>query len=451
MFSASIFALAPCISWAQDTAAAVVAAPVDPAAVGEQGPLVFLLLALAALVLGCVFTMAQTAVAGLGPLSIQAIEAGKSAFGRRARAQLKVLPALEYRFHGSALLMLFLMCLFAGEAGLQSSPSPVAGAISGVFSALILQVLIVEVFARSLALSNPRRFYHLTPIAMALSLPVAPITKLIMPTAIVRTRDTQPGALSDMHLRLLPSLAGVERVLDEEAFDMIDSVRDFAAATAQDVMTPRTEVEGIPRDMPADQVYDRLRISPFSRLVVYEGSLDQVVGTLLAKEVLLRKPEDPFSLLRDPLIASEKSRLPELLTMIRANRSHLVLIMDEYGGLAGIVTLHDLFESIVGHIEDVEDKDEQWLDRLDHDRFRINGRVELWELNEETGLDLDEARARTISGYILKQLGRPPLAGEEMIIPGARVKVEEVTDNRVESLLLTLAPESKPPGVRANE
>ncbi|MBI1290535.1 CBS domain-containing protein [bacterium] len=144
--------------------------------------------------------------------------------------------------------------------------------------------------------------------------------------------------------------------------------------------------------------------------------------------------------MRDPLVSGEKTRLPELLQMIRANRTHLVLIQDEYGGLAGVVTLHDLFERIVGHIEDVDDGEELWIQRLDEVSLRVNGRVELWELNEELGVGLDEDVARTVGGFIFNTLGRPAKDGDVVETHGLRLTVKSAEDNRIGEVLVELVP-----------
>ena len=129
--------------------------------------------------------------------------------------------------------------------------------------------------------------------------------------------------------------------------------------------------------------------------------------------------------------------------MIRANRAHLVVIVDEYGGVSGIVTLHDLFERIVGHIEDVEDEDELWIENLSARKVRVNGRVEIWEINEELNLDLDESLARTIAGYVFNSLGRVAQAGDEVHAAGAIIRVEKSDDKLAEVLVIEKVAESK--------
>lgn len=390
-----------------------------------------LLLGVSALGLNFAFTMAQTSMAALGPGAL----AGMKERGHQP-AWLPRLASVEARL-GLACLLMLLLCTFSlSMAGAGLMPlAPAVGAVAGVTVALAAHLIVVEVFARSLALMRAdfwARF--LVPVAAALTLPFRPLVALLGVGQGVRPAGEHPLALADMHLRLLPNLKAVERILDEDAFEMIDSVRDFAETTADQIMTPRTEVAGISRSMAADEVYDTLRKSPYSRLVVYQGDLDHVVGILLAKEVLLRRPQDPFALLRQPLFAPESIRLPELLQLIRTNRTHLVMIQDEYGGLSGVVTLHDLFERIVGHIEDVDDAEELWIQRVDETTLRVNGRVEVWELNEELGSNLDDDKARTVGGFVFNTLGRPAREGDVVEADGYALTVVTISENRVDEI-----------------
>ncbi len=400
--------------------------------------ILFLSVAFCCLALNALFAMAQAALAAVGPASIELIEEDNSFLGKRIEGFLDNRRANERQVWAAAIFCMMFMLVLLVETGRRVWVDiPLLGPIVGVAIGLLLHFLVVEVFARNFALFRPLGFFYwAVPIAWAISLPMQLI---LFPSRLLRGPDPFPakgGSITDMELRLLPSLRGVDRIIDEDAFEMIDSVKDFAETTAEEIMTPRTEIEGIVRGLEAAEVYEKLRNSENSRVVVYEEDLDHVLGILLVKEILLQRPEDPMTMLRRPVFASEKSRLPELLQKIRHNQTHLVIILDEYGGTSGIVTLHDLFESIVGHIEDVEDEDELWIDKLGDGKFRLNGRVELWEVNEELGLALDENSSRTIGGYVFSNLGRAAQQGDQITSPEMSLTVEEVEDNRVASILI---------------
>ncbi|MBI1291320.1 hypothetical protein GC173_08760, partial [bacterium] len=240
-----------------------------------------------ALALNFVLTLAQTSLAAIGPAGMAELEAR-----RKGPVGLNDLASLEVRLGLACMLMLLTSAFAFAQSGAVLLPdAQTAGAIAGVALALVAHLIVVEVFSRGPGLQRPLPWVRvLVPVCRFLTIPVAPLVVPFRAGEGIRQPGGHPLALADMHLRLLPNLRGVERIIDEDAFEMIDSVRDFAETTADQVMTPRTEVEGIPLGLPADEVYERLRDSEFSRLVVYEGDLDHVVGTLLAKEVLLRRP-----------------------------------------------------------------------------------------------------------------------------------------------------------------
>jgi CBS domain containing-hemolysin-like protein len=135
------------------------------------------------------------------------------------------------------------------------------------------------------------------------------------------------------------------------------------------------------------------------------------------------------------MIVPRDMKLPDLLKTLRQARAHLAVVLDEYGGTCGLVTLHDLFEEIVGdHIPDEEDGDSSWITELEKDVYVLNGRVELWEVNEDLDLELDESVARTIGGFVADSLGHLPMVGERLTIEEGDFIIEEVANNRVQRL-----------------
>jgi putative hemolysin len=396
--------------------------------------------------LNALFTAAQTAAAAIGPESRRRLEQGETFLAKASRPYLARLTSLESRFSMGALFMLFSTAFLLAAAGYTALPlMPSVGSVLGIGLALTVQLVLIETLVRALVLANPKRGFVLcVPIASVLAVPLLP---LMLPAYLIGSRRREVAAgLGEMHLKLLPSLSGVDRVIEEEAVEMIDSVRDFAASTAEDIMRPRTQVEGIPENLSADEIRNRLQLSPYSRLVVYRGSLDNVVGTLLSKEVLLLNSPNPLSRLREPIFVSEKMRLPDLLQTIRSRRSHMVIVQDEYGGMSGIVTLHDLFERIIGDIPDEDDDAEIWMVRGADGSFKLDGRLEISELNDELHLGLDEDEARTLGGLILNRLGRMARPGDEIRVGNERLRVLSCVDNRVGSveLIPAAAPAPEP-------
>jgi len=307
----------------------------------------------------------------------------------------------------------------------------------GVILILAVQFLILEGAARFAGLGRPvaiLRFLAMP--SYVIGWPFLGIGRLVWsvsPHFVVEGPGGDQREVSIHELRVLPTLQGMDRVVDEEAVEMIDSVREFGEGRARDIMTPRTEIEGVPIGIPREELFRRLRETRYSRLIVYRNTLDDIAGVLLVKQVLLEKPEQPITLLREPLVVPSELGLSGLLDTMRHARLHLAVVVDEYGGTEGIVTLHDLFEAILGgHIEDADEEEEFWIERLDADHARLSGLVELWEINEEFGLDLDEDSARTIAGYLMNSVGRLPEEGEEIAAAGGKFRVLKLNNNRVD-------------------
>ncbi len=414
--------------------------PVSPESSGDTLLIPFLISLFASLL----FTGAQTAVSSIGPLALDQIDNSTNVILKFIKPQLKKLPAIERQFSlggmfalifQTALVALFFIGIF--------EDSVLLGAIIAMVIVSGLHLLLVEGFCRNLVLASPERAFKILIIpSYILSLP---FRLLLLPHYMFSSfpdSRVKYTSLTDMHLRLLPSLSGIERVIDEEAFELIDSVKEFAETKAEEIMTPRTEIEGISDTLGPTEVYEWLRKSEYRRIVIYHDNLDDIRGTLLAKDVLLNRPRQPFDNLRDPIYVNEDTRLPELLNIIRLNRSHLVIVQDEYGGTAGIVTLHDLVENIVGHIDDLEDEDELWIEKDSDSSFVINGRTELWEVNEELDLDLDEDVARTIGGLVFNTLGRVGEVDDYVVFDNVKLTVLETSNNRVEVVKLEILPET---------
>lgn len=315
----------------------------------------------------------------------------------------------------------------------------VLAAFLGGGVAVVLLSVLLEGIIPTIGLNRPGfvRRWVARPARLAVA-PLLSITKLLLRLLRGREVPVTPAGyrlVRERELRLLTHVRGVDRLVEEDAADMIDSVREFAEATAREVMTPRTDIEGVPRSIEKDELIDRLRAAEYSRLVVYGQNLDDIQGVLLAKEILLNRPEDPFELMRKPIFVSRDARLPDLLRRLRHAPSYMAVVLDEYGGTAGILTLHDLFERVIGeHIADAEEEEELWIDKQGDDMATISGRVEVWEINQELGLELDESVARTLGGYLMYRFGRLPEAGESWIVDGGAFRVLLVENNRIQSV-----------------
>jgi CBS domain containing-hemolysin-like protein len=226
-------------------------------------------------------------------------------------------------------------------------------------------------------------------------------------------------------------VTGKEKTLLEGAFSLGET-------QVQEIMTPRVEMIAVERETPWSEVIDRFRSSAHSRLPVYKDRIDDVIGVLYVKDLLAdilaeAEPEAGWiSLMRPGFYIPPTKPIDALLREFRAQRTHIAIVMDEYGGTAGIVTIEDILEEVVGEIDDEHDaEDERQFESRDNREFWVTGRITLDELSETLGVDIESEEVGTVGGLIMERLGRVPRAGEQLEIAGFRVVVEQVRRRQV--------------------
>ncbi len=212
-----------------------------------------------------------------------------------------------------------------------------------------------------------------------------------------------------------------------------------------DVMVPRVDVVGVPRDAPWAEVVARVRSAGHSRLPVYDETIDDVVGVLYAKDLLPAvvadaPPEHWDALVRPALFIPSTKRVDDQLRDFRAARNHFAVVADEYGGTAGIVTIEDLLEEIVGEIRDERDDELPPIESEGTDRFWVSARVTLAELSEALGEPVEHEEVSTVGGLIYELLGRVPRNGERLAIGSYRVVVERVVRRRIQRVYFERQP-----------
>jgi CBS domain containing-hemolysin-like protein len=224
--------------------------------------------------------------------------------------------------------------------------------------------------------------------------------------------------------------------------ELLYGVFSLGETQVQEIMVPRVDVVGIEKSTPWSEVLDRVSSSEHARFPVFEDTLDNVIGILYAKDLLPsviagREPHDDWSTLMRPatFIPGTKT-IDQQLRDFKSQRTHIALVMDEYGGTAGLVTFEDVLEEIVGDIRDEYDEDEQDVRQEGHDRFWVSGRVSLADLSELVGVDLQREDLTTVAGLVYDAFGRVPRAGESRVVNGFRIVVERVRWRRIERVYL---------------
>ncbi len=240
-----------------------------------------------------------------------------------------------------------------------------------------------------------------------------------------------------------------KNLLDTDALSMMEGVLGVADLQVRDVMIPRAQIDVIDVNDTPEAIIDRLIDTTHSRFPAIDGDKDRVIGILLAKDMLRYKPGEPFpvrDILRPAIFVPEAKRLNVLLREFRSNRNHMAIVVDEYGGVSGLVTIEDVLEQIVGDIEDEFDFDET-EDNIVAEaagRYRVKATTELDDFNQILGSHLHAQGIDTIGGLILTHFGRLPKRGEQITIDGWNFRILRSDSRRLHLVSVGRLPSSTP-------
>jgi len=241
-------------------------------------------------------------------------------------------------------------------------------------------------------------------------------------------------------------------LIDGEAMAMLEGVLDVADLQVRDIMVPRTQMAVVRREEPAPELIARVIESGHSRFPVMDDDRDDIVGILLAKDLLRlcasgeKERFDIREFMRPAVFVPESKRLNMLLKEFRGNRNHMAIVVDEYGGVSGLVTIEDVIEQIVGDIDDEFDieEDDQNIRKEAQQQYAVRGVTRLAEFNEYFGTHLQDEDFDTVAGLTMKSLGRLPRRGEAVTLEGLELRVVRVDRRRIDMLRVTCPHE--PPG-----
>lgn len=327
---------------------------------------------------------------------------------------------------------------------------------------LIIAVFVVLLLGRSLAkILGPGLT---TPIAPAVAIVVEGITLLITPVRLLKglleqfvgvpKTDEEPRLrdLSEEELKVLADVVRdkeVEGVLDGKERKMISRIFDLGQTTVREVMVPRLDIVALDAGTPLDDAVDTIVEGGHSRIPVYEESIDAVIGVLYAKDLLvyLQDGQSDVSIrdiLRDPVFVPESKKLDEFLQDLQQSHIHIAIVVDEYGGTAGLATIEDVLEEIVGEIQDEYDVEEPFIQLVSDHEAVCNARVDLDDLNRVLDLDLPTDEYDTLGGLIYSALGRVPKVSDEVHVDGAILRVMTVNGQRIKKVRVRKTESSLP-------
>jgi CBS domain containing-hemolysin-like protein len=354
--------------------------------------------------------------------------------GERAHRALALARVLAHLVTGAAV---------ARAAGLQRGDGA-RGAITALAMALAV-VVVVEGVGRSLGFATaPRLAIAFSPLIRGLEVLLAPILRAgvaldalferLMPAPTVEQRAEQREEAAEQFRQVVAAEADVSR--DEEA--LLHGVFSLADTAVREVMVPRVDIVGIDRATRWSEVVDRVRSSEHARFPVYDDTLDDVVGILYAKDLLpfVIDDDEPMlgwqSLVRAASFIPTSKPIDVQLRDFKASRTHIAIVSDEFGGTAGLVTIEDVLEEIVGEIHDEYDDEEPEIEQEANRRFWVTGRLALDELSELLGQNFVREDLATVGGLVYETFGRVPRSGESVQIGAYKMVVERVRHRRIE-------------------
>jgi len=322
----------------------------------------------------------------------------------------------------------------------------------------LFTIVFAELVPKSIALAHTERF------ALVLSGPLDFLGRVLWPVVALLTGATKGIArlfgveatpetqISTEELRLIVERGGEQGILEAEEEQMINAVIELGERRLHEVMVPRTSIVALPTTATFDQAIDTIVEDGHSRVPVHAASMDEVVGILYAKDLLpllktdARERPELRNLLRTPVFVPESMSIDDLLHEFQRRKVHIAIVLDEYGGTAGLVTIEDLLEEIVGEIQDEYDVEEPLVERLDDDRARVDGRaavedlLEIWDLKIQLE---DEDEYDTVGGLVYHRVGGVPSPGDQVQVDGLRLTVESTDGRRVGKVLVVREPQAE--------
>jgi putative hemolysin len=316
-----------------------------------------------------------------------------------------------------------------------------------------LHVVVGELVPKGLALSYSER------IALAVSAPVRLFFFVFKPLIWVLQRSselaqraigidpsfTEGEAHSEAELKMLLEVSTEHGEIEQDEREMLYKVFDFAEKEVADVMVPRPDVVAISVELSPEEAMHAMLEAPYTRYPVYRGTLDDIVGIVHVRDVVASLHNGnghvPLEdLVRSAYVVPETKDLGALLAEFRRTSQHMAVVVDEYGATAGIVTLEDLLEEIVGDIEDEFDLPDESVEHVNETTIRIDGSFTIDDFNEEFGTDIDSEDFHTVAGYVFGHLGRAAEVGDEVVDGRLRFRVLETSGSRIQRLEVEFLP-----------
>lgn len=317
------------------------------------------------------------------------------------------------------------------------------GIATGVMTILVL--IFGEITPKSLAIQNAEK------ISLKIAKVIALITVILRPAVAVLMfvtniiiklfggkLDTERPFITEEELKVMVNVSHEEGVLEGEEKKMIYNVFEFGDTQVKEIMQPRINVVAADISLSYDELINIYRTEQFSRIPIYEESIDNIVGVLYIKDLIFYElggeKFDIYEFIREPNFTFEFKKITELFAEMRTKRIPMSIVLDEYGGTAGIVTIEDLVEEIVGEIEDEYDMIKDDIETVGENEYIVGGGVKIDLVNEMLGINIESEEFDSVGGFIIGEFGEIPEIGQEMDYGRVKFVIEQISKNRIDKI-----------------
>lgn len=292
----------------------------------------------------------------------------------------------------------------------------------------------------SLVVSKPIKFFViiLTPVVWVFNI----ITKVIFKLFGVDDNGVKPF-ITEEELKTMVNVSHEEGLLEIEEREIINNVFEFGDMQAKEAMVQRLDMIAIDLEDSYDEIIELFKQEKLSRMPVYEETIDDIIGTLNIKDIIFLSDEeienfDIKKYIRDPFFTYEFKKITQLLEEMKKDKSQMAIVVDEYGGTAGLITIEDLVEVIVGDIEDEYDEEEDEIQVINSNEFLVEGSTKISDVNEVLGIELESEEFDSIGGYIIGYIKHIPEENEVIEVDGIKFNIESVDKNRIKKIRIML-------------
>jgi CBS domain containing-hemolysin-like protein len=403
---------------------------------------------------GTVLAMAEASISRMNRVRAMALRED----GRRYAVLLETIESEPARYLNSIYLAVMFVqngsaILVAILAERSFGGGLAVALVSAAFT--LAYFVIVEAMSKTFAiLHHDRVALGLAPVVWFLSRLLAGPTKLLIGLAngILPGKGLKQGPFfSEEEIRSMADVGHEEGAIEEDEKEMIHSIFEFGDTVVREIMVPRPDMVAVDVDTSPRQVLTTMLNHGFSRMPVYEDTTDNIIGLVYAKDIMRRlngRGKKEFrvkDILRPAVFVPDSKRISELLREMQQSKTHMAIVSDEYGDVAGLVTIEDILEEIVGEITDEYDREEPSIQPVDHQTVRVSGRLSIDELNEVLEVELPDTEWDTVAGLMAGLLGRVPQTGDEVSLEGITFRADQVQGRRIAKVLITKPTEESEP------